>query len=111
MNIPSSIIRRVGPVLFACVALGCHRDPVSAPSAAPATPDGAASANATVHFVAIEGGCWVLETSGAKYEPVNLPVQDRVDGLRVYVEFNTASSNATKCMVAPLISIIRIRAG
>ncbi len=108
---PSSIIRRLGPVLLACFALGCHRDPVSAPLAAPATLDGVASANATVHLVAIEGGCWVLETSGDKYEPVNLPLQYRVDGLRVYVEFNSAPSNATKCMVAPLVSITRIRAG
>ena len=108
---PSSIIRRIGPVVFACVALGCRRDPVSAPPLAPATLDGVASANATVHFVAIEGGCWVLETSGAKYEPVNLPLQYRMDGLRVYAEFNSVSSNASKCMVAPLISIIRIRAG
>ena len=72
----------------------------------PLAPGQSLAAHATVRFVALEGGCWVVETTlGARYEPVNLPPAYRVDGLSVHVVLRDAPDMVSYCMVAPLVRI------
>jgi len=69
-----------------------------------------AGANATVQFIPIEGGCWVLEPdAGGRYEPINLPARYQIDGLRVYVRFSEAHNVGSVCMVGTLVTIDEIR--
>jgi hypothetical protein len=64
------------------------------------------STDATVKYLDLEGGCWLVQTaSGARYEPVNLAKQYRQDGLRVQVVLQAAPDMASICMVAPLVRI------
>lgn len=106
-----STLARLAPALVALVMLGCQTDTVSVPAGPPLTPDTSINTNATVRYIDIEGGCWVLETTKGKYQPINLPAQFQIDGLRVYVEFKGAPTIVSICMVAPLVAIERIEAG
>jgi hypothetical protein len=100
---------RVALALLAAVAAGCQSETAPAPAAPPLVTDTRITTNATVRFVALEGGCWLLETVDGSYQPVNLPAQYRVDGLRVCVVFKSAPSMVSVCMLAPLVSIETIR--
>jgi hypothetical protein len=68
----------------------------------------AVSTNATVRFVAIEGGCWAMQTPNGDYEPFNLPERYRVNGLRVHVVLRGARVGSF-CMIAPGVSLDSIR--
>ncbi len=65
--------------------------------------------NATVRFVDIEGGCWILQTPGGDYEPANLPARYRVNGQGVHVVFR-GSRMGSFCMVAPVVTLDSVRA-
>jgi hypothetical protein len=62
----------------------------------------------TVRFIEIEGGCWVIETSDATYEPINLPAELRVDGLGVAFEATVRDDLASICMVGQIVELLRI---
>lgn len=65
---------------------------------------------ATVRFVEIEGGCWMLlAADGRRFEPVGLPDAFRVDGLRVRVTLQSRPDMASVCMIAPLAEVLAIR--
>ena len=70
-----------------------------APSATPVQVSGEP---ATVRFVQIETGCWVLETKGGRVQPVELPEAFRVDGLAVSVVLRDAPAMMSACQVGPL---------
>jgi hypothetical protein len=65
--------------------------------------------DATVELVSVEGGCWSLTVSGStRLEPVNLPPDFRVNGLKVRARI-TPADGASACMVGPLVQIIQIQ--
>lgn len=66
------------------------------------------SAEGTVRHLEIEGGCWVIETKGDTYEPLNLPTDLREDGLEVRFEAEVLRSVATVCQVGPVIEVREI---
>jgi hypothetical protein len=63
----------------------------------------------TVRFLEIEGGCWVIETSDAVYEPTNLPEALREDGLGVTFQATVRDDLASICMVGPIVQLHRIQ--
>ena len=64
--------------------------------------------DATVQVMNVEGGCWALTVSEqARFQPVNLPEQFRVDGLRVRVTF-THSDAMSVCMIGPTVTVLTI---
>ena len=66
------------------------------------------STDATVRFVAIEGGCWAIQTPDGDYEPANLPESYRVTGLRVHVVLR-GSRMGSFCMIAPVVTVDSVR--
>ncbi len=60
--------------------------------------------NATVRFVAVEGGCWAIQTPDGDYEPADLPKRYRVNGLRVHVVLRGARMGSF-CMIAPVVTV------
>ncbi len=79
---------------------GCSREIVD--------PD-PSTTEATVRFVGIEGGCWLLDAdNGSRYEPIGLPAEYRVDGRRVRVTVKPRSGAASTCMVGDLVDIVSI---
>lgn len=63
----------------------------------------------TVKYVAVEGGCWVIETADETYEPINLPEALQTDGLAVSFEAEVREDLASICQVGTLIELLRIR--
>ena len=51
----------------------------------------------TVRFDPIEGGCWLIDSGGETYDPINLDESFRVDGLRVRFEAEIAEDMAHFC--------------
>src|SRR5688572_7891372 len=89
-------------VLMACITLAaCGSRPAA--TAADATGE-----LATVRFIQIETGCWVLETKGGRVQPVDLPEQYRVDGLEVSVVLRDAPAMMSLCQVGPLKTVEKI---
>ncbi|HSE65675.1 MAG TPA: hypothetical protein VLB12_01725 [Gemmatimonadales bacterium] len=73
---------------------------------APLMPGQIVTTEATVRFIDIEGGCWVIETAaGRHYEPVNLSSGLHTDGLKVNVVMSDASAGASICQVGPLVTL------
>ena len=66
------------------------------------------STNATVRFVAIEGGCWAIQTPDGDYEPADLPERYRVNGLRVHVVLRGTRAGSF-CMIAPVVTLDSVR--
>lgn len=101
-------------LILVAVALGCRSGNEPALTAGAGGPPLAANqtltTNATVRLVAIEGGCWALETSQGAYEPIALPAQFQVDGMQVAVVARGAEHAASICMMAPLVTLDSIRA-
>ena len=60
---------------------------------------------ATVRFVQIETGCWVLETKAGRVQPIELPESYRVDGLEVDVVLRDAPAMMSVCQVGPLKTV------
>jgi hypothetical protein len=65
---------------------------------------------ATVRFIDVEGGCWVIETAAGRFQPVDLPEKFRIDGRLVVVAMRKpAQEMASICQVGPLMHIESIR--
>ena len=99
-------------VLVPGLALRCERPPTSdSRHAGPAlTPYQPVATNATLRFVALEGGCWVLDTPQGSYDPLSVPSQYRVDGLPVYVVMHADTGVVSLCWMGdPLVSLDSIR--
>lgn len=94
--------QRALSLLLATLALGCS-SPSGLGTMLPL------SADATVRFSSLEGGCWSLATANAVYEPVNLPSAFRIDGLAVRVVLRDAPDRVSICMMAPLVYVDSIR--
>lgn len=82
--------------------VGCNSQPAT--SAAPAVEGEAA----TVRFVNVETGCWVLETNAGRVQPIDLPESFRVDGLQVNVLLRDAPAMMSLCQVGPLKTVEKI---
>ena len=54
-------------------------------------------ADGTVRFDTIEGGCWLIDTADATYDPINLAEEFQVDGLRVRFEATIPDDMAHFC--------------
>jgi hypothetical protein len=63
----------------------------------------------TVRFIALEGGCWVIETADEVYEPINLPEEFWTDGLGVSFEAVERTDMASICMVGTIVELLRIQ--
>jgi hypothetical protein len=71
---------------------GCEGRQTSEPD-----PDGT---NATVRFVNVEGGCWVLVSeNGTTFEPTSLPADYQKDGLGVRFAYQARNDVGSYCMV------------
>jgi len=103
-------------VLLACVvtiACGCEKAPTpAARRAGPAlTPYQPFATTATLRFVALEGGCWVLDTPQGSYDPLSVPSQYQVDGLQVSVVMHADTGVVSLCWMGdPLVSLDSIHA-
>ena len=68
-------------------------------------PNGAVQFEATVRFVNLEGGCWLLDAvGGQRFEPVALPEALRRDGLRVRVTVRDFDGGSI-CMMGRLVTV------
>jgi hypothetical protein len=63
---------------------------------------------ATVRFVNVETGCWVLETQAGRMQPVELAEEFRRDGLEVTVVLRDAPAMMSVCQVGPLKTVEKI---
>lgn len=103
--------RRLAITMGAVVCLGCAAELGPIPDGARQLTDGQVlKIDATVRFMEIEGGCWVLATADGRYEPVDLPASFRVDGKAVRVRLRAASELVTICMTGPLVHVDSISA-
>ena len=62
-------------------------------------------ADGVVRYLDIEGGGWVIESGSDRLEPVNLPAEFRVDGLRVRFEANHQGDAATYCVLGRVVEL------
>jgi hypothetical protein len=62
-------------------------------------------ADGVVRYLDVEGGRWAIESDGDRLEPVNLPAEFRVDGLRVRFEANHHGDTASYCMAGRLVEL------
>lgn len=101
------------PLAFfaAAIALSCEANQSLSPGRpGQALPtDQVLATDATVRYVAIEGGCWTLVTPQGKYEPIGLAPQFRVDGLAVHAVLRGAPAAVSACMIAPSVTVDSIR--
>ncbi|WP_129649403.1 hypothetical protein [Peristeroidobacter agariperforans] len=95
MKLPREAIAPILIALAACTA-GTPDAPISARSGQPTVVDG------TVRYVAVEGGCWIIETAHERVQPVDLPERFRVDGKAVRVTLRDAPDMMSVCQVGPL---------
>lgn len=108
---------RISSLTLLGALTGCPatNNSVGAPSdeavrAGPPIPAGQAhGTTATVRYIALEGGCWVLETAAGAYEPIDFPESLQVDGLRVTAVLSDAPDYGSVCMVAPLVHADSLR--
>jgi hypothetical protein len=97
---------RLLPALaFAILAAGCSVPPEETP----ATPAGAAQ-SAVVRNLALEGGCWILETPTGRVQPLELPAELRRDGQRVLVVLQDAPDVMTTCQTGTPKHVVSIKA-
>jgi len=98
---------RVSVLLMAAMVLACTKPlgPLQPWGGGPVLDvNQVVSTNATVRFVAIEGGCWAIQTPNGDYEPADLPERYRVNGLRVHVVLRGARMGSF-CMIAPVVTV------
>ena len=93
--------------LVAVLALACgSEEPSRVLVPAPLPPaDLSIGVDATVEFVALEGGCWALRTGEGYYEPMDLPIGLRKDGQQVRVWISQAGDVASVCQIAPIVRV------
>lgn len=66
---------------------------------------------ATVEFLAVEGGCWsLLASDGTRYEPLELAEPFRQNGLKVVVRVRRRTDVGTVCQVGTVVEILSIEA-
>jgi hypothetical protein len=87
------------------LALACAAEPAS-PSPEPGR---TSPVTASIEFLNLEGGCWVIARGDTNYLPLNLPDRFRRNGLQVDVEFVRRDDYASTCMVGPVVEILSIR--
>ena len=92
----------VALVLALCVVAFLNACGSQAPSS---TAKAVAGEPATVRFIQIETGCWVLETKAGRVQPIELPESFRVDGLEVDVVLRDAPAMMSVCQVGPLKTV------
>src|SRR6267378_1935937 len=90
-------------VLLVPSVFGCGTKELATPSGPPLAANQVLAGNATVRYVDLEGGCWALETSVGRYEPIGLPQEFRKDGLAVYAVAHGAPNAVSVCQMAPLV--------
>ena len=104
----------IGLSLLAVVAVGCERSPTRTSTAgqpgSPLGPNQTVATDATVRYVSLEGGCWVLDTPQGSYSPTGMPAPYQVNGLQVYVVMRGDTGVASICMMGPLVALDSIRA-
>jgi hypothetical protein len=66
-------------------------------------------AEGVVRFVEVEGGCWTIVTQDETYEPVDLPVGFKIDGLEVEFEAEIRTDLASICQVGIIIDLEEIK--
>jgi hypothetical protein len=99
--------------LMVGIACGCEKapTPTSRRAGPPLTPYQPVATNATVRYVALEGGCWVLDTPQGSYDPLSVPSQYQVDGMLVSVVMHGDTGVVSLCWMGdPLVSLDSIRA-
>ena len=64
-----------------------------------------------VHFIDVEGGCWVIDAGEVRLEPINLTEEFRVDGLAVHFEAQERTDLASICQVGRIVELTSIRVG
>jgi hypothetical protein len=95
---------------FACIVPLLLLNVLSACKGTPEEPDmplaenESRSVDGLVRFIGIEGGCWDIQAPGAQYQPVNLPVELKIDSLPVHAVVRGASG-ASICMVGDLVTL------
>ena len=97
--------------LAAVVGLACAKplEPLQSWRSAPVLDvNQTVRASGTIRFVALEGGCWAIQTPGGDYEAVNLPERFRVNGLRVSVVLRGAHVY-TFCQIAAPVDVDSVR--
>lgn len=105
------VVRAPLALFAAAIAISCEANQFLSPGrVGPALPtDQVLATDATVRYVAIEGGCWTLVTPQGNYEPIGLASQFRVDGLAVYAVVRGAPTAVSACMIAPPVRVDSIR--
>ena len=64
-----------------------------------------------VEFLPLEGGCWsILADDDTRYEPLGLPEEFRVHGLRVRAALKLRSDLASICMIGTIVDVVEIEA-
>ena len=86
------------PILIAIAS--CTADKPGAPSSARSGES--AEVEGIVRHVAVEGGCWTIETAQGRVQPVELPERFRVDGMAVRVTLRDAPDVMSVCQLGPL---------
>lgn len=64
---------------------------------------------ATIDFLDLEGGVWVMAANGTNYNPRNLPEDLRRRGTAVEADVVILDDIASIAMVGPVVDIVRIR--
>jgi hypothetical protein len=72
----------------------------------PVLPKDGATLSATVKFIGLEGGCWMLNTKYGSFLAPNLPKEFRVDGLKVTARMQLAESQAHYCPMGRGIVVV-----
>ncbi len=107
----TSSVRHASLICFAAMLVACAKPlgPLQSWRSGPALDvNQTLRTNATVRFVAVEGGCWAIQTPGGDYEAVNLPETFRVNGLRVNVVLRGTRA-VTPCQIAAPVTLDSIR--
>src|SRR3989442_15211088 len=81
---------------------GQNPGPGPRPAGPPLSASQAVSTDATVRFVAVEGGCRGVQTGPGGFEPVKLPAAVRTDGPPVGVGVRGAPPRGGRCMSGPV---------
>ena len=96
----TTLVTPVGLVVtggLALAAVGCN--------VLPGGPDGVIRARGTVTSAA--EGCLQIVTSDHSYQPLSIPAEFRVPGLRVYFEARPKPTNNT-CQAGDVVELMRI---
>lgn len=63
----------------------------------------------TIRYLDLEGGLYVIESEGTSYNPIDLPQDFQVDGMRVEAELQQRDDMAGVGMVGPMVELLDIR--